>query len=369
MLINEKTLQALSENGRLLARGILVPSGVLPKKRPEQEGLSASGESRAEFEIRKSQRRRGIQTPSKKPNNLEKEGFDRRSFSLVYYERLFADVGFLVTHIANNRVQQVCETTVYTGFGKKLPFKKSPENKLIAPAEVENQLKKLWERQKANQHLDLREKITSEVLYCAHEDDYEAIFYTQDYFVTASGELQKQHPFSSLLQALYLQQTYEKCCHRALPIFKYSCLTNHFEALPLKSEDDILTMWIDMCFDYLKQAISPHNVSIFNQSVEAIKMGAMYGHFARIDNFTACAACTRYAPGLQKKINEGVETLMSILKALNGRNKVDKNLTGYPVAIDDRRHPLKHHENTRVNPPERGNPPPHPDLYKNYGWS
>lgn len=275
--LTEENIRAALKEG-ILARGIPNPSAISPK--PLKTGAE---ESLAALELRKSLRRKGVQTTSSKADAFEKEGNPNRSVAMIGFGHPpYAPAGYLIVPPQIDDIIQVSAMDFDTGGGKKENIKMSRPT--LSHTEKQKQFDALKDTLKMGGALRsyYRDALAkhAEILYDIK--DYSAVYYTNDpvsaNFVSHQNML-PLHPHSSLLQAIYLQREYFLQNKRLLPIFNYTSVHNAITEVPPKdlTDDHIVALWVEMAGDFIQKELAKPNSSIFTLSIDEIKVLSMYG--------------------------------------------------------------------------------------------
>lgn len=347
--LTESNLQRGMREGKLLVRGIATPSAI------HQEG-----ESLAEREIRKTMRELGVPTRSKKTSNTAKNGNPVRSTSLITHGSVeYTDAGFLIAPLNLAAISEVSIRDIDSDRGKKkqLSKYKYKGNRPLVD-QVESQLADLRKKlqlggdKRANCQF-IRNQYApdhTEILYDVTH--YDAIFYSNDPHLNNLYTLKSpySHPYSPLLQAIYLQNEYKKqykkgreyyCAfdprtglekfeqrygtEETLPIFEYSSSHNRIRQVNPQqlSDNNIVHMWIEICSVYMHDAITNH-IDIREMSIDDIKTLSMYkdklNHHAKHNG----PADANYPQELRERINREIEKQRQDLLQAHHSNIVEK---------------------------------------------
>lgn len=273
----EENMRAALEAGMVFSRGVVDPSAIVQKK-------DKADETQVELEIRKTLRRRGIATRTKKPNRTKKYGNPNRSVSLLGYGAIpYSASGFIIIDEdkKHKKIKYVSKSNLLSGFGKK----RNIQNILgMLPGYEEKQAKLddlIWGLEMGGGLNAESKTLHSEIIY--HTDNYDAIYFTSDAVFGNRSKIRgiemgkPFHPHAPLLQAIFLQKEYERQSGTCLPIFEYSGIHKFIRSQPNLSEDDIATLWITMCTDFIKEQINIGFPRLFTMTFDQIKAYSMYG--------------------------------------------------------------------------------------------
>lgn len=296
----ENNIKAAMREGRIFARGIGAPSAF-------REKPSATGEDEhlAAAEIRKTLRRKGVATQTKKGNSLTKEGNPFRSVSWPGYgSGVISNAGFLILNPDTNDISKISEVDCDSGHGKKKHLLK--ENLTLSRDQKEKQLLQLHTRLKLGGSSKYNYNHV-EILY--HIRDYSAIYFSPDpnlyNAASCSRVAEITHPFSPILQALFLRNEYQRATGKELPLVEYSGLHNTMRVVPSEelSEENIKKMWISMCSDFMRT--SPKD--IYTLSIDDIKTISMYREKVNIVAKKNSPADANYPKHLLEEISTAIE--------------------------------------------------------------
>ena len=269
-------------------------------------------------EIRKTKRRKGVQTLSVKKPSTEKEGNPFRSVSMLGYgSGVFTNAGFLIVDPRMEDISKVYSVDSNTGRGKKVHLRDKSDP--FSAEEKQKQLNDLHTKLKLGGSTVTFSELNHaanhvEILY--HIKDYNAIFVSSDpnlYNHIAYGSSEAAHSYSPILQGIYLQKEYSKNNPEkaSLPIFEYSGIHNTIRQIKPEEliPEKIKQMWVEMCSDYITQCLSDNkNMNIFTMSIDDIKVMSMYktinNPYARKNS----PADSNYDEKLRKEISDAIET-------------------------------------------------------------
>lgn len=303
-MVSENLAAALRE-GRILARGITTPSA-MPESRVNKDIIT--DETLAEKEIRKTMRDMRINTKSRKQDPKNKQGNPLRSTSILGYgSGVYPAAGMLIFNPEISKTRKISAKDFDSGRGAKnhLAHLQDKEFK-DAEALVEKERDKLHRKMKLGLFGKKDESGSNYVEILYDITQYDAIFYTPDPTLgnhIAYNEFDAAHRFSPLLQAVYLQKQYEKQYeltlkaylhdfgekgealfmerwgqNKTLPIFEYSGIHNRLIAINPDelTEEKIIGMWLAMCSAYMSKTLHDFEESLYEMSVDDIKIMSMY---------------------------------------------------------------------------------------------
>lgn len=256
-------MRKLIDTETVLARGEGVPSRVVEKaNKPTLSGVG--------FDIYMASRRKGIPTRS---GRLNKNGHPHRSTSLIGNGGgVFAPAGFLIENPPIESISYVSSKDFSSGFGTK--NLEEEKIKVMAPDQVKSgleSLKTMLQESSCNSATHSHNEVLCNIT------TFNKIYFSLDpNFI--NWKLGKSpdptHPYSPLLQALFIQQEYLKATGIRLPIHEYSSLHDEISEDPVElSESEIKDMWLEMCKSYMEH----HLFESLTQSSKTIKVLAMYG--------------------------------------------------------------------------------------------
>lgn len=304
--LSENNIHSAMHLGKVLARGIPVPSAY----RKKVSATNMPDETLAEVDIRKAYRRSGVATRTSKPNNTLKEGNPARSVSLMGCGgTVFTSAGFLIFNPNFSAMRCISSVDCDSGYGKKRnsleknPLPCNPEN-------MEKQFEDLLRKQKMGGSSRFFSTTKTYATHTEIEYDithFDAIYYTNDPIF--SNKFVIPHPASAILQAIYLQKTFEKMQEKKLPIIPYStvCICNCTQVLENVDEDRIKQWWVSLCSAFMSQQIEKYDFWFFSASIDEIKVMSMYGTltYSRAKKIVPADIC--YSEDLRHKINLEIE--------------------------------------------------------------
>jgi hypothetical protein len=295
-LLTQSNMQAALLAGKILARSVFAPSAIHRKQHQTSCGQWLP-QTLAAIEIRKAARRYGVATKSAKTNHAQKHGNLNRSTSLIGYGGgVFACSGFLIVKPKLHAIKQIHHLDVGSGFGKRAGLITS-DLPVVAPqvlAERQIQYEKLHRRMmlggKVEIFFDKYPARHNEIIYDI--DEFHAIYFSQDPTLTNSFIYESAKPknqYAPLLQAIYLQQEYEKAHQTKLPIFEYSMLRNQMIELDTIKYDAayIIQMWRELIKDYIEEnAASKFSFNcLLTMPLAIMKSILIYGGHKRANGF------------------------------------------------------------------------------------
>jgi hypothetical protein len=357
--LKEENLRAALREGKIYARGISIVSA--RNQKHEKESLAA-------LELRKTMRKIGVPTETKKEDRYEKEGNPYRSVSMLGYgSGVFTNAGFLIVDPDIGAISHVSAVDSDTGFGKKSHLKK-----LAKPSTTEIQTKLTAVHNKLKLGGEVRTFSTGakgayvEILYDVK--NYQAVFYTNDATFSNTmhyGSAEPTHKYAPLLEAIYLQKQYEidfekskksyiehlgeekgATIHekrfgrnKTLPIFLYSGTHNEIKQVSDKelTDENIVKMWAEICTDFIndevKNPFSPYAFKLSKLTPKQVKILAMYKKFSA--NFINAkeygSADELYSPELQEKITQAINKI--VIPKVDIKALEHKKIDGFPKLI------------------------------------
>lgn len=351
--ITEENLKAAKREGKLFARGVVIPSATTKKFKNKNFCASTIEETFAQKELRKTARRKGVVTQSNKQNCTEKNGNPKRSISMLGY--VFACAGFLVIDPNPASIHDISENDHDTDWAKKASFK----SKLLGTPEDEivKKLKNVLHRLKMGGPLHPYPVILERNFAGLHNEincdleDYDAIYFSKDPCMAnmyTSSTDKPAHINSPLLQAVYLQQEYKKTYGKELSIVEFSNLNDTIRVLDKKdySNEKLKAIWRVLCTDYFKNnsETTAKLLNLINKSEDEIKFAAVYGENSE-SNSTAVRLIDQknsvdinYEPALKEEISELIHANLLIQQQrLTNLNKIefknDKERANYVQTI------------------------------------
>lgn len=314
--LTEAQLKAALREGKVFSRAIYMPSLINPR--------SKYNETQIDLELQKMFREHGVTTRTKKSDNISKRGNPYRSVSMLGYgANVFSCAGFLIVNPNIANVVRVGDVDFHSGYGKKDIYVPAGGNQEIANTKAE--LAALNHKLKlggSSANFSGAISTHTELLY--HLDKVDVIYFSNDPTLTS---IKGQHRFSPILQALYLQQQYQKKYEQAkqkyteslgakgehqfierygersmLPLYEYSGLHNVIRHVPDDelTENKIMSMWVSMCSD----CIDTMSISdLYQMDIEAIKTRSLYGNTRMKSSEPVDSG---YSLELRSKINEAI---------------------------------------------------------------
>ncbi|ARM35495.1 hypothetical protein B0B39_18335 (plasmid) [Legionella longbeachae] len=310
--ITSANLEAAAREGKLFARGILAPTGIIKKS-------SKADENATQIELRKTARRNGVPTRSTKLGFApkDKEGNPNRSISMLGYgASTFSAAGFLILDPAMKQIQGIYEQDSDTGWGKKKVGLHDVQNisnvAALSDEDKASQIKMLNERLKmggVKPRFYKNDALGHSELVC-HITKFDAIYFSNDRCLgnaLLKSGLEPNHKYAPLLQALFLQKECERRYHKTLPIIDYSSTRNKMTVLASPSEEQITSMWVEMVSNYITNQLKLEDNTIFSMSENDLKVRALYGSLAikskKVDWDHLASADSNYPGELQQKIS------------------------------------------------------------------
>lgn len=331
-------LKAALREGRIFARGIAIPSA---QPNPRENKPIDSDETLAAKELRKTMRFGLINVKSRKTEPRSKENNPMRSTSILGHgSGVYPPAGMLIFNPGVEDISRVSSEDFDSGRGSKKNLAYLQEKEYRQSSALKQEYQKLVEKMKVG----LFGKTTDagsnypELLYDIKK--YDAIFFTRDPTIANKifhEDYDPVHPFSPLLQAIYLQKQYEIeyeltkdafireygnekgielflerfGSNPSLPIYEYSGQNNYLKVIdPAElTEEHIITMWVEMCTEFMKKRINDlEKESLYELSIDDIKVLSMYqykdaGRLAKINQ----PGDLNYPEELRRKISENIE--------------------------------------------------------------
>lgn len=300
----DSNIKAAVREGRVFARGIGAPSALSKKSL-----ITGVPEYLAALELRKTLRRPGVATQTKKGNALTKDGNPGRSTSMISNgSRVMCDAGFLNLNPEIDGISKISEVNCFSGFGKK-------EYLQTEDLTREQKQKQLQELHKLLQRGGVSKYGSSHTEILNNLKGYDAIYFSRDpnrYNVisgsgTSSGTSEATHVYSPPLQALFLCKEYEKVTGGKLPVIEYSGLHNTVRIVPPEefSDSNVKQMWVSMCANFLK-AQEPEK--LYSLSISDIKILSMYRKKSNKLGMQNGSADANYPAALQDEISTAIES-------------------------------------------------------------
>lgn len=285
--LTEAYLEYARKNGIVLARGIENPS----------ESSRKHNESLAHLELYKTNRRKGIPSRTQKEDRFEKDGNPNRSVSLAGHgTTLFPGAGFLIVDADIDAIKAISARNMLSGKGKKKQLL-LPE--LTKEQKIE-QIKQLKITLMKGGLVSLHGNTYSEIIY--HIKSFDAIYYT----VVDSTLFECPH--KSILNAVYLQQEYERMHKKTLPIFEYASIHDAFHKKEI-AFSELLTLWEDVYRDYLEKY----------PAYSGLETEAVINNFKEANSL----AFDNYPEDEQRAITDKIKELIERMKA-------EKTSNNYP---------------------------------------
>jgi len=338
---SDDKFQFALDNCQLFARSIGSPSAIIKNKSTKPE------ETAAQLENRKNMRTPNIATRTQKSNRKTKHGNLNRSISMLGFGMPpFADAGGVILGLNKNSISKVSASDFGSGRAKKADivneYLNQPELLEKALNELEKTIKmggKIAENCQYT-HTELLYGITKfdAFYYCNCPNLYS----NHLLYNSTRGMRESTHPFSPLLQAIYLQKQYEiqyeetqkiyestfgkeagfsrfierLGSNKKLPIIEYSAVHHEIRIVNENelTDEKIIQMWTKMCSSYLQEQLQFSSKdmnclkAVYEANVDTIKTCSMYGveeHLEHIKRHTP--ADGNYDSVLVQKINQSIE--------------------------------------------------------------
>lgn len=331
-------LKAALREGYILARGIALPSAepIARENKPIDSDTSF-----AEKEIRKSMRAALINVKGRKSEPSPKEKNPMRSTSILGHgSGVYSPAGMLIFNPNTAQISKISTEDFNSGRGNKkrlayLQYKEYEQSSAIRQQEFQELIEKMKLGLFGNAH-ELGSNYP-EILY--NITKYDAIFYTQDPTIAnkiCHNSYNFAHPYSPLLQAIYLQKQYERQYestkeeflrqhgevegmalflerfgpNKSLPIYEYSGQNNSLKAIdPAEiTKERIIEMWTSMCTDFMREHLGHSETeSIFEMSIDDIKTLGMYLETGTSLSRNNQPGDLSYPEELRSKISECIE--------------------------------------------------------------
>lgn len=215
-----------------------------------------------------------------------KDGNPNRSMTfLTEGSSVYTSTGFLIKEPDLERIGIIALGDINSGVGKKNELE-IPE---MSISEKKKEINKLIKNEKMGGGGFSSEK-NKENLYNYNEftyrlrgEDVQAIYFTTDPTVHGHTLLDFSylsglgiHPFTPILEAIFLQQEYFKQTGIKLPIFEYSGLLNFCKKIPDYSNEEIIGMFREIARHFISYQLSK-GVFHDNFSIDMIKVFMSYG--------------------------------------------------------------------------------------------
>lgn len=317
--LTEENMLAAIREGRVFARGVNVPSGLIKKDKRENE-------PRVRKEVRKTLRKIGVPTRTQKPNRFEKDGNPDRSVSLLGWGgTTFCNVGFFTLDIEEKDIIAISTGDIDVGLGKKNSKEYKEKIEKIGVKDAKKELNDLRQQLKMGGHSHRHGKtFFSEGTLSNHNEiickirQADAIYITQDTTLIGSKLPQDKNfdgkvPRSSLLlQAIYIQNEYEIASGKRLPIFEYSGDHNFVKSIPDLDPEQIKKLWAQSVSNFLNSKSDKLELSeIAELTTEKLKVKSVYlGLYERYhENAEILSVDHNYDEKLRGEINSIVNDL------------------------------------------------------------
>ncbi|MCW8410267.1 SidE phosphodiesterase domain-containing protein [Legionella sp. PATHC035] len=302
-------LNAALREGRILARGIGIPSAK-PKIRPGKP--VSSDATLAEKEIRKTMRAELMNVKSRKAEPHPKHHNPMRSTSILGHgSGVYPSAGMLIFNPDIANISRISSEDFNSGRGSKTHLAHLQEKSYRKSSSLlEHEYQGLLKKMKLGLFGKPNEIGSNYVELLYDINRYDAIFYTPDPTIAnkiCHHDYDPVHPFSPLLQAIYIQKQYERQyeytkeafvhtygeeegkalfiqrfgLNKSLPIYEYSGQHNTLKRVdPTElTEERIIEMWISMCSDFMAKRLKDvDQETLYTMSVDDIKVLSMYGY-------------------------------------------------------------------------------------------
>lgn len=305
--VTQDNLNAALNQGKLFSRGIVAPSGIRNKNK-----TSGLEENMVCLEMRKTKRRKGVKTQSRKADSSDKQGNIARSISMIGFGGgTYSNVGFIVMNPPLGAISSVFTYDADSGRGKKVKRNLAKDTQKDLDA-VQNKLKK------GGVFLQKYNSTHTEIL-CDLEE-FDAIYFNEDDCTGTIGNRFEFYPYSSLLQAIFMQREYQNKYGVLLPIVKYSRFQHAVQLQKNYSDEELLSMWGEMCEAYLWDALKNGKTAALSLPNDEIKIRSMYTHDplnARLREYfikKLLPADSNYDKSLQTAINQRIDELKQQVK-------------------------------------------------------
>ena len=326
--LNEQNIRAALREGQIWVRGIATPSASSKKN---------SSESATELELRKIMREIGVPT---RIGRTDKKVNQFRSVSVLGYgASVYPSAGLVIINPELSAIKKISSYDFNTGRGKKRGWQFESTNS--SEEETKREFKQLLDKMKIG-GIGLPEKVASnyvEILYDLSK--VQGVYYTPDptiaNAITTGEDHEPAHPHAPLLQAIYIQKSYEaqyKKIHAdfvsalgekegevqflerfgsnpVLPVYEYSGLHNRILTVnpKLLTDEYIINLWLEMSSDFIKKSLEhPNESNIYSLSVNDIKILAMYGSLGNGLGQLNMAGDASYPEFLRERITQAIVT-------------------------------------------------------------
>lgn len=317
--LTEQNLEAGMREGRIFFRGITNPCNYTQKSlmKSKKPGSNRVPESNAVCEVYKTMRRLGVATRSSdETQRLLKEGNPKRSTSSLIGRGTgtFCLVGFGIVNPKKTQIasHHAIDANTFYGSKKHMGYG-SVDDEAIHNAKISQQLNNFI-RDATTGHLENYNnsaKFYSEVIFHSlYDTDFNCIIFAE----SKNGD----NDNISFLEAVYLQNVFEKHTRRRLPVFKYSGICSSFLEMEVTNEA-VLEVWrniTNLFFDSL-DCVHALGVILNVGSVQdmtltnAMQMAVLKSCYGRSESELLS---TYYSQQLQKEIEFMFQEKESVLK-------------------------------------------------------
>lgn len=315
----EDSLNTALLNGNLFARGIITPSAIIVKPQDKinklKQGDIRINETSVDCEIRKITRTFGVKTAS---GRTDKQGNLNRSVAMLGWgANTYCSAGFLVRNEDLKNIKCVSQVNVGSGYGK---------NKTIPisdPATINQEFSEVLLSTKLGGDLSRQGNyIATHVEIILNKIEpliLVGVFFSKDSNVTnsrvANDDGYALHDHVPILDAIHIQQAYQRT-GEILPLYEYSGVHNFLQKREY-TDSQILTMWIEMCEDYLTNPDLSFPLDVRGDKeelIEKIKILAMHTNFVGDRGDKHMPADGNYPAKLKHSINEKLKSLIEKYK-------------------------------------------------------
>jgi hypothetical protein len=128
---------------------------------------------------------------------------------------------------------------------------------------------------------------------------------------------------------VFLQKQHEKQTGKVLPIFEYSGIHNKVKKQSSLTDQQITTLWAEMCQDFLKKELTIDALygikTMTDDVLNMLKIYSMYGafdvHFGG-DDYTLASADMNYSEELKEAVNKSIkDVILNELKTFINNNQ------------------------------------------------
>lgn len=350
--LSQNILEKVVHEGKVFFRGVASPSATM---------VSHPHKTFAEFETDKTYRKKNISKTHNPQKTYKTTGNSGRSVS---NHGVFSNAGYVVIAPKYTQFVSINSKDVGTGRGKNKLISK----KVFSKEEIEQQLSTLNHLSKMGGNSCTfagdNDAFPHNESLC-HLKKFDAIYFSPDISIFNSDikrSPEPAHPYSPILQAIFIQNEYKKTheiimqnrkafylkkygeqrsqekLHKhygksnTLPLIEYSFFQYSIREVPQSeySEEKIIEMWVEMCGAYIQKSLqTDSSVEIYDLSVEDIKIMSMYGTADPRNDLNLrkfLSADANYDPSLKEKISTEIEKKKNTLILAHERKILDKIL-------------------------------------------